>query len=215
MSMNTPKNIYYKTLAETVIKNLEKRQMEGFYCPTAQEAKAKIFSYLADGCSVSFGGSMTLEEMGVLADLRSNPKIRLLDRASLHSPEEIKQMYHDALSADVYLMSSNAITSDGELVNIDGTGNRVAALIYGPETVIVAVGMNKVTASVGEALSRVHNTATPMNCLRLHRNTPCAATGVCSDCLSPDCICNQVVITRRSGIPGRIKVILIGESLGY
>ena len=103
----------------------------------------------------------------------------------------------------------------GEIINIDGTGNRVAALIYGPEHVIVMAGMNKVAANVDEALSRVHGTATPMNCKRLGKNTPCSATGVCSDCLSPDCICNQVVITRRSGIEGRIKVILIGEELGY
>lgn len=215
MSTKTPRTTYYETLANTVIKNLEKRQMEGFYCATAEEAKHKILSYLTDGCSVSFGGSMTLEETGILADLRQNPNIRLLDRASLTSPEEIKQMYHDALSADFYLMSSNAITAEGELVNIDGNGNRVAALIYGPENVLVVCGMNKVAANIGEALSRVHNTATPLNCLRLHKNTPCSVTGVCSDCLSPDCICNQVVITRRSGIPGRIKVILIGESFGY
>ena len=112
-------------------------------------------------------------------------------------------------------MSTNAITTNGELVNIDGTGNRVAALIYGPETVIILAGMNKIAANVDEALSRVHNVATAQNCIRLGKKTPCAITGVCADCLSPDCICNQVVITRRSGIKGRIKVLLIGESFGY
>lgn len=210
-----PKQQHYETLANTVIKNLNKRRIEACYCATVEDAEKKAFSYLTDGCTVSFGGSMTLDEMGMLTALRHNPNIRLIDRATATSPEEIKQMYHDALSADYYFMSSNAITVDGELVNIDGTGNRVAALIYGPENVIIMAGMNKVAANVDEALSRVHNTATPMNCKRLDKKTPCAATGVCSDCLSPDCICNQVVITRRSGIEGRIKVILIGEELGY
>lgn len=211
----TPKQMHYETLARTVIKNLEKRRMEGCYCATVEEAEKKVFSYLTPDCSVSFGGSMTLDEMGMLTALRHDPHIRLIDRAAAATPEETKKLYHDALCADYYLMSANAITAGGELVNIDGTGNRVAALIYGPENVIVLAGMNKIAANVEEALSRVHNTATPMNCHRLNKKTPCAATGVCSDCLSPDCICNQVVITRRSGIENRIKVILIGEELGY
>ena len=156
---------------------------------------------------------MTLEDTGMLTALRHGPGITLLDRAQAKTPEETKKIYHDALSSDFYLMSTNAITKDGELVNIDGTGNRVAALIYGPEHVIVMAGMNKVAANVDEALSRVHGTATPMNCKRLGKNTPCSATGVCSDCLSPDCICNQVVITRQSGIEGRIKVILSAKNL--
>lgn len=210
-----PKQMHYETLANTVIKNLAKRRMEGCYCATIEEAEKKAFSYLTEGCTVSFGGSMTLEETGMLTALRHDPNIHLIDRATAKSPEETKQMYHDALSADFFFMSTNAITADGELVNIDGTGNRVAALIYGPENVIIMAGMNKVTANIDEALSRVHNTATPMNCKRLNKKTPCSTTGVCADCLSPDCICNQVVITRRSGIENRIKVILIGEELGY
>ena len=130
-------------------------------------------------------------------------------------PEDSRKIFHDALMADYYFMSTNAMTIDGELVNIDGNGNRVAALIYGPENVIILAGMNKVAKDVAEAIDRVHLTATPMNCVRLNKQTPCAVTGVCADCLSPDCICNQVVITRRSGIQGRIKVILIGEEFGY
>lgn len=210
-----PKQMHYETLANTVIKNLAKRRMEGCYCATIEEAEKKAFSYLTEGCTVSFGGSMTLEETGMLTALRHDPNIHLIDRATAKSPEETKQMYHDALSADFFFMSTNAITAGGELVNIDGTGNRVAALIYGPENVIIMAGMNKVAANIDEALSRVHNTATPMNCKRLNKKTPCSTTGVCADCLSPDCICNQVVITRRSGIENRIKVILIGEELGY
>ncbi|MGN0352756.1 MAG: lactate utilization protein [Roseburia sp.] len=211
----SPKETYYKTLAETVITQLEKRQMEAYYCPTACEAVEKALSFLTPGSTVSFGGSMTLEETGMLTALRGKKDITLIDRSTASNPEEVKKMYHDALSSDFYFMSTNALTKDGKLVNIDGNGNRVAALIYGPEHVILLVGMNKIAANEEEAISRVHQTATPMNCIRLNKKTPCAVTGVCADCLSPDCICNQTVITRRSGTKGRIKVILIGEDFGY
>lgn len=210
-----PRQMHYESLAGTVIGNLQKRNMDACYCATVEEAQKLAFSYLKPDCTVSFGGSMTLEDTGMLTALRHDPNIRLIDRATAKTQEATKQLFHDALSADFYFMSTNAITVNGELVNIDGNGNRVAALIYGPEHVIIMAGMNKVAANIEEALSRVHNTATPMNCKRLGKHTPCASTGVCSDCLSPDCICNQVVVTRRSGIPGRIKVILIGEELGY
>ena len=211
----TVKEQYNKTLADTLIQNLKKRQIEGFYCATIEEAKAKALSFVAEGAAVAFGGSMTLAESGILDALRAKSDIHLIDRNNAKTPEETKQMYRDAFSADTYFMSTNAITTGGELVNIDGTGNRVAALIYGPETVVILAGMNKIAANVDEALSRVHNVATAQNCIRLDKKTPCAITGACADCLSPDCICNQVVITRRSGIKGRIKVLLIGESFGY
>ena len=211
----TVKEQYNKTLADTLIQNLKKRQIEGFYCATIEEAKAKALSFVAEGAAVAFGGSMTLAESGILDALRAKSDIHLIDRNNAKTPEETKQMYRDAFSADTYFMSTNAITTGGELVNIDGTGNRVAALIYGPEPVVILAGMNKIAANVDEALSRVHNVATAQNCIRLDKKTPCAITGACADCLSPDCICNQVVITRRSGIKGRIKVLLIGESFGY
>lgn len=210
-----PKEQYYKNLSDTIISGLEKRQMEGYYCPTAAEAVSLARSFLTRGSTVGFGGSMTLAETGMLDALRSDSGITLYDRGQAKNPEEIADIYHQCLNADYYFMSTNAITSDGQLVNIDGNGNRVAALIYGPREVIILAGMNKVTDSVEAAIARVHNQATPPNCLRLSRNTPCCHTGVCADCLSPDCICNQTVITRRSGTPGRIKVILIGEEYGY
>ncbi|MCI8389713.1 MAG: lactate utilization protein [Roseburia sp.] len=210
-----PKQLHYEALANTVIKNLEKRQIGGYYCSNIEEAEKKAFSWLTEHCTVSFGGSMTLEDTGMLTALRHDPNIRLIDRSTAGSPDEVKSVYHEALSADFYFTSANAITADGQIVNVDGTGNRVAAFIYGPEHVIVMAGMNKVVPTLEAALSRVHNTAAPMNCQRLHRATPCFATGVCTDCLSPDCICAQTVITRRSQVPGRIRVILIGEDLGY
>lgn len=206
---------YNEKLAETVIRNLEKRQMAAFYCPSAAEARDMALSFVKEGNSVSFGGSMTLEETGILEALRNRGDIRLIDRANARNAQETKQIFRDALSADCYFMSTNALTEDGELVNIDGNGNRLAALIYGPDQVIIVTGLNKVVPTVEDAVRRVRHTATPLNCIRLNRNTPCASTGICADCLAPDCICNQVVITRRSGNPDRIKVILVGEALGY
>lgn len=210
-----PKEIFYENLAQTIIKNMEKRQIEACYCPTSKEAVAKANSYLTKGSTVSFGGSMTLTESGMMDSLKANPDITIFDRSLAKTPEETKEIYHKALSCDYYFMSSNAITKDGKLVNIDGNGNRVAALIYGPEHVIVLAGMNKVANDENDAIKRVHEKAAPPNCNRLSKNTPCAAAGVCSDCQSPDCICCQTVITRRSAVANRIKVILIGEELGY
>lgn len=210
-----PTEAYYENLAATTIKHLQMRQIEGHYCKTAQEAAALASELVASGSTVSFGGSMTLTESGMMAALTAREDITLLDRSTAKSPEEVTEIYHRALSADYYFMSSNAISADGELVNIDGTGNRVAALIYGPQNVIILAGMNKVVPTLQDALSRARNMAAPPNANRLNRKTPCAAAGLCGDCQSPDCICAQTVITRRSNQPNRIKVILIGETLGY
>lgn len=210
-----PKKQYYRNLAATIIKNLEKRQMEGYYFETAAEAVKKATSFLTPGCSVGFGGSMTLSESGMMDALQNHPDLTLFDRSKAKDAAETKEIYRKCLTADYFFMSTNAITADGELVNIDGNGNRAAALIYGPEYVIILAGMNKVVRDVKEAISRVHNIAAPPNGNRLNTKTPCAITGVCSDCFSPGCMCSHTVITRRSGTPGRIKILLIGEELGY
>lgn len=211
--MNIKKE-YYKNLAQTVLKGLEKRHMEGYYCDSIEEAEALALSFIPSNSSASFGGSATLEETGVLTALRSRDDITLYDRSTATTPEENKKIMHDALSCDYYFMSSNAITADGELINIDGTGNRVAALIYGPENVIVIAGMNKIVANVEEGITRTRNIAAPQNCIRLDKNTPCKINGVCGNCLK-DTICDQIVITRASRVPNRIKVILVGEELGF
>ncbi|MBQ2902731.1 MAG: lactate utilization protein [Agathobacter sp.] len=208
------KQEYYKNLSNTVLKGFQKRFIEGYYCETAAEAKELALSLVPANSKVSFGGSVTLDETGVLAELRAREDITLYDRATATTPEENKQIMHDALSCDYYFMSSNAITIDGELVNIDGNGNRVAALIYGPDNVIILAGMNKIVKNVEEGISRTRNVASPQNCVRLNKNTPCAVNGVCGNCLS-DTICDQIVITRASRVPNRIKVILVGEELGF
>lgn len=211
----TPAETYYENLAKTTMKNLEKRHFECHYCKTAEEAVTLASELVPSDSTVSFGGSMTLTESGMADALRQRDDITLLDRSKAGTPEEVKEIYHKSLNADYYFMSSNAITTEGELVNIDGTGNRVGALIYGPEHVIILAGMNKVSPTLEEAVSRVKNVASPLNANRLNRNTPCAATGLCADCLSPDCICSHTVITRKSAPEKRIKIILIGEPLGY
>lgn len=210
-----PKEIYYETTANTIIENLKKRQMEGFYCKTSEEAVVKACSFFQPGDTVSFGGSETLDECGMLPLLRGKDDITLFDRDTATSQEETEEIFRKVFSADCYFMSTNAITLEGELVNIDGRGNRLAALIFGPKQVIVMVGMNKVVSNLTDAYNRVKDIASPANCIRLHKKTPCVTTGHCGDCYSSDCICSQTVITRRSGQPGRIKIILIGESLGY
>lgn len=208
------KKEYYKNLANTVRKGFEKRHIDSYYCETAEEAKNLALSFVPEHATVSFGGSVTLEETNLLSALRSRKDITLYDRATAATPEESKAILHAALSCDYYFMSSNAITHDGELVNIDGNGNRVAALIYGPENVIILAGMNKVCKNVEESISRIRNVASPQNCVRLNKNTPCASNGICGNCLA-DTICDQIVITRASRVPKRIKVILVGEELGF
>lgn len=211
----TPKQTFYENQANTIIENLKKRQIEGYYCPTCTDAVKKAMELVPANSSVTFGGSMTLTESGVMPALQSREDITFYDRSKASTPEEIQKIYRQAFSCDYYFMSTNAITLDGELVNIDGNGNRVAALVFGPSNVIIICGMNKVSVNTEEAIARVRNIAAPPNCNRLGRKTPCSVTGVCGDCLSPDCVCNHTVITRRSGAKGRIKVLLVGEELGY
>lgn len=213
-TVTTPKQQAREALANTIIKNLEKRNMEGYYCPTAADAVQQALSFLPARSSVSFGGSVTLEETGMLQALRE-ADINLIDRGLARTPEERKEMYLKSAASDFFFMSSNAITINGELINIDGNGNRLACLIHGPEHVIILAGMNKVVTDVPSGIARVQNIATPANAARLQTNTPCKATGACADCHSADCMCCQVVVTKHSRHTGRIKVILIGEDFGY
>lgn len=205
-----------KLRAQTIIKGLEKRNMEGVFCETKEDALAKALSYMEEGSSVTWGGSMSISEIGLM-DAVKNGNYEIIDRSVAKNYEEQRELFAKAVLADYYLMSSNAITLDGELINIDGTGNRVACLTYGPKNVIMIVGMNKVVNDVEDGIKRVRNFASPPNTLRLGLKTPCSMTGRCGDCYGDTCICSQIVVTRRqsAGMRGRIKVILVGESLGY
>ena len=218
--MANPKESFYEIQAQTIIKNLTKRKMEGYYCANVEEAKKKLTELLArtdDGApakkSVAYGGSMTLDENG-FKDAVKAAGHELIVRENYKTPEEIKELKAKQVNADAFLMSTNAITLEGELINIDGRGNRVSFMIYGPESVIIIAGMNKVVTNVEDGIRRVRNTATPPNCVRLNCKTPCAVTGKCGECFG-DSICCQFVVTRMSRVPNRIKVILVGEELGY
>jgi hypothetical protein len=210
----TPKQQYYENISATLIKNLAKRQMEGFYCPDRKSALEKALSLMPDGASVAWGGSMTLSETGLMDAVKSGP-YQIIDRDSARTPEERRALYGQICCADFFLMSTNAITLDGELVNVDNSSSRVAFLLFGPQQVIILAGMNKLVTDVASGIDRARNIAAPPNAVRLNRKTPCAATGRCGDCYTPESICCQTVITRRSATPGRIKVILVGEELGY
>ena len=188
--------------------------MEGYYVDNGKEAVEKALSLTAPGSSVSWGGSMTITDIGLIDALKAGD-YTVLDRTVPKTDEEKREFFGKVNMCDYYFMSTNAITMDGELLNIDGTGNRVASLIFGPANVVIVAGMNKVVDNVDTALDRARNTAAPMNTIRLDRSTPCTKTGRCMDCMSPECICNQFVVTRGCRPVGRIKVILVGEELGY
>lgn len=213
----TPKEKSREVLAQSIIKKMEKRQFEACYCPTKEDAFQKVLSYFTEGCSVSFGGSVTLQELGLKDYLQNEngKSLTYINRDLAKTTEDKRKIFAEAALSDYYLMSSNAITMDGELVNIDGIGNRVAALCFGPSNVIIIAGMNKIATDEKAARDRVRSLAAAPNAIRLNYNTPCAVTGSCGNCLSPECICGQIVTTRFSRVPGRIKVILVGEELGY
>lgn len=208
------KKQYYETLADTLIDKFNKRGIEGYYCDNANEALITAKRFLTPGCSISWGGSETLNELGLLTDLKASDYV-LYDRTTAKTEEERTAIYSKTVTADYYFMSSNAITLDGQLVNIDGLGNRVACLITGPKNVIVIAGMNKIVTDVNTGIERIRNMASPPNAIRLGNQTPCAEIGKCANCFVDECICCQIVITRKSRIPGRIKVILVGEELGF
>lgn len=210
----TPKQHYYELAAGTVIKNLRKRQMEGFYVPDKAGAVRKALELMPVGAQVGWGGSQTLGQLSLMAALKQEDYV-LIDRAEAKTQEEQREMKKRLFTCDFFLMSTNAVTLDGLLVNIDGHGSRVAYLCHGPEHVLVFAGMNKLAPDVDAGIKRARNLAAPPNNVRLGTGTPCTLTGKCSDCLDKHTICCQFVVTRFCADPGRIKVILVGEELGF
>ena len=210
----TPQEQRNERLAQTIIKNLKRRHMEGFYCATAEEAVKKVSELIDDGSSVTWGGTMTVRDLGIPQYLKERGTLELLDRDHVETPEKKQAMYLKAFSVDVYLSSANAISEDGVIVNIDGNGNRVAAITWGPKKVIFVIGLNKVAQNVEAALVRARSTASPINAARFDIKTPCQTDGVCHNCNSPESICNYVHFLRNSP-RGRHLVVLVGENLGY
>ena len=198
-------------LAQKVIKGLESRNMCGYYAATKEEAKELALKLIPEGGSVTMGGAMSAHEIG-LVDAVKKGNYRFIDRNDYEDPREA---YLQAYDVDAFLSSTNAITEDGILVNIDGTANRVSAIAYGPKKVIMIVSMNKVCDDVDGAMKRARNVAAPINAQRFVKTTPCAKTGSCMNCKSPDTICCQFLITRYSRFPERIHVILVNDVLGF
>lgn len=211
--MLAPMKTQYDKSGPTLVKAMKKRQFDAYYCSTAEEAVEKVLELIPAGNVVSWGGVATVDQLGIKDRLRQRNQ-PLIDRDTAKTPDERMDMLRQALTCDTFLMSSNAISEDGQLVNIDGMGNRVAAMCYGPRQVVVIAGMNKVLGTLDDAIARARNIAAPANAQRFGIKTPCGLTGQCGDCTSPDCICSYVVVTRNSMVHERIKVILVGEDLG-
>lgn len=210
--MQDPRKTAAALRAESCVKHLRMHGFGADYFETKEEVLSYLKENIPKGSSIGIGGSVTLTEIGVLSWLTGNEEYQFLDR---YHTDDVSRVFHESLNADVYLMSTNALTEEGELYNIDGNGNRLAALIYGPKKVYVIAGTNKIVKNLEEAAARVELFTAPANNIRLNKINPCTKTGQCMHCSTPSTICNQIVTTRRSGTPGRIHVLLVNEALGY
>lgn len=198
---------------EKTIKNLEKNNFFACHVKTREELIDKVAEFVPSGAEVSFGGSVSLSESGVLEYLRGREDIDLLDREK--NPDKALEIMKKALTCDVYFASTNAVTENGELFNVDGRGSRVAPMIFGPESVVLIVGANKIVPDLSAAEMRVKKIAAPANTMRLNCETPCRYTGECADCKSEARICCDFVTMKMQRVKGRIKVIITDESLGF
>lgn len=203
--------------AEALIKKMEQRGFKAFYAPTAAEARAKVLSLLPPEGAIGLLGSQTMNQLGVYAELRAGQR-ELVDHATVVkdlSPQQAHEYRCRVFLAAAMLASANAVDTEGRLYNIDGLGNRVAAMIYGPERVILAIGLNKLASGPEEAWRRIREIAAPQNNKRLGNKTPCAQSGHCHDCQIPNRICNYFSVIERCRPEGRLQIVLVGEDLGY
>jgi len=201
-------------LGPALVKALEARHFQAAYFDDIPQAVEKVFSLIPKDHVVSWGGSMTAAAMG-LYDEAARRGYKLINRDAGQTPEERVSLMRQALLCDTFIMGTNAISEDGQLVNIDGNGNRIAALCYGPRQLIIVTGINKVVKTLDDAIARARNQAAPLNTQRFESvKTPCNINGICADCKNPDSICSHIVITRLCKPAGRIKVIIIGQELG-
>ena len=221
---------FHEIQAATVIKNLQKRKMNGQYFQGLTEAVSAILEMVPPGATVARGDSVTLFQSGIMTKLIERGQNKIIDpfqqdaEGRIPKREQRRKIQREALLSDIFLTSTNAITLDGKLVNIDGAGNRVSAMIFGPKKVIVIAGVNKIVTDVDAALNRIHNTCTPVTAIR-HRlkhgdpevaEVPCVRTGKCNDCRHDWRGCSFTTIIEGAMLPekGRINVVLVGEELG-
>lgn len=214
MDQSIFKDIYYKR-CQLALTALKANGFEVIYADNANEALDKVMSFIPKRAKVGIGGSVTVRDIGLVEAIEKQSNTIFMDWGKpLELKEKIK-VRKEALTSDVYLTSSNAITLQGQLVNIDGTGNRVSAMIFGPKKVIIVAGANKLVDTLDEALARIRNIAGPLNGKRLNLKTPCALTGKCTDCNSPDRMCKVKVILEKKPSLSDITIVLVGENLGY
>lgn len=204
----------YAKRGEILVKNLKKRHFDACYCESREQALEKALSLIPCGASVGWGGTVTAKQIGLL-DAVKNGDYAVIDRDKCVTADEKREATKAGMLADVYITGANALSLDGQMVNIDGTGNRLAAICYGPENVIVVAGMNKVMDTLESAITRARTVAAPMNKQRFPNQTPCEMTGTCADCKAEGCICNQILVTRHCRPVGRIHFVLVGEDLGF
>ncbi len=211
--MATPVQMFYEKRAAILVKNLKSRHFDADYCATREDALKRALELIPEGASVGWGGAMSAQQIGLMEAVKNGP-YTALDRETCKNQEQREEMAKKCMFSDVFLTGANGLSMDGQMVNIDGLGNRVAAIIYGPKKVLVIAGMNKVLDTLEDALRRARTVAAPKNQQRFCNAAPCTITGTCADCKSEGCICNQIVITRHCRQPGRIHFILVGEELG-
>ena len=210
--MADPKKMYFDKRGEIMVKNLTSHGFEAYYCENKEAALAKALELIPKGATVGWGGAMSAQQIGLL-DAMNAGEYNAIDRDKAPNMEEREKAMRACFQADYFITGANALSIDGQMVNIDGIGNRVGAIVYGPKYIVVIAGMNKVTDSLESAVIRARTVAAPANKQRFPLQTPCAVTGVCGNCKTEG-ICNQMLITRNSKPIGRIKVILVGEELG-
>lgn len=194
---------------------LEKNRIKPYYAADRKQAAEIVRELIKDDKLITSGGSMTLKETGIADMLTSEFGDVYLDRSSAQTREQTEEIYRKAFVSDTFLCSTNALTEDGELYNVDGNGNRVSAMIYGPKQVIVVAGVNKIVRDLAQAVRRVETVAAPKNTIRLSCETPCAKTGECGHCHAQQRICCSYVRLAWQRVPNRIKVIIVDENLGY
>ncbi|MBA7554213.1 hypothetical protein ES705_46825 [subsurface metagenome] len=208
------KDIYFKR-CQLALTALKANGFEVIYADNSKEALDKVMFLIPKEAKVGIGGSVTVRDIGLVEAIEKQGNTIFMDWGKPIELKEKLKVRKESLTSDVYLTSSNAITLQGQLVNIDGTGNRVSAMVFGPKKVIIIAGANKLVDTLDEALARIRNIAGPLNGKRLNLNTPCALTGKCTDCNSPDRMCNITVILEKKPNLSDITIVLVGENLGY
>ena len=212
--MENAKKMFYEKRGNLLVKNLQSHHFEAYYCATKEEALAKALELIPEGSKVGWGGAYSAQQIGLL-DAMHNGKYIAIDRDQAKSPEERNQLMRACFDTDFFIVGANALSLDGQMVSVDGNGNRAGFIVYGPRNVLVIAGMNKVAEDLEAAVRRARTVAAPQNCQRFGLPNPCNVTGVCGNCKNETSICNQIVITRNSRPAGRIKMIIVGEELGY